>query len=377
MTVSSPLDHLMAALDRPLAPLPFDQTTPIAIYGAGGVGKDSCKALLEAGFTVRCFLDRQARPGAEWQGIPILNPDAPQLAAAERRTMPLVIAIFNRAVDIPTLLDTLESLGYTKIVSFLEFYNHFDQQLGERFWLTGREHYRQQATHILAAANLWEDETSRQLYWAALDLRLRANYGEQSQPDFENQYFPADLPAWPGPMRFVDCGAYNGDSLGHLKKAYPNVEAIAAFEPEQENFLKLARYVRLQGDALASQVYLWPCGVHSGAEQLRFASGEGEGSHASLNGLTVIQGVSLDEALPTFKPTLIKMDIEGAEYDALLGARETIRANRPGLAICLYHRPDHLWQLPLLVSEWEYGYKFYLRSHGFNGFDLVMYALPK
>ena len=71
------------------------------------------------------------------------------------------------------------------------------------------------------------------------------------------------------------------------------------------------------------------------------------------------------------------MDIEGSEYRALLGARETIKKYRPGLAICLYHKPEHLWQIPLLVRQLtEKGGQFFIRCHAFNGFDLVLYYLP-
>ncbi len=95
------------------------------------------------------------------------------------------------------------------------------------------------------------------------------------------------------------------------------------------------------------------------------------------SGKTIIQCVSLDEAVSTFRPNLIKMDIEGAEYDALLGARNLIRTNTPGLAISLYHKPEHLWQLPLLIEELAPGkYRFFMRLHAFNDFELVLYAIP-
>lgn len=96
------------------------------------------------------------------------------------------------------------------------------------------------------------------------------------------------------------------------------------------------------------------------------------------------------------------MDIEGAEYEALLGARDIIFKYRPGLAISLYHRPADLWRIPLLINEIIGGrgdikaisecthstdlkrsckefqnngsYKYFLRSHGFNDFDLIVYA---
>jgi hypothetical protein len=117
--------------------------------------------------------------------------------------------------------------------------------------------------------------------------------------------------------------------------------------------------------------------VDASTSQVRFSSGQGTGSHASSAGDTVIQCVALDEALPIFRPNLIKMDIEGAEYAALWGARQLIAEHRPGLAICLYHRPEHLWQIPLLVRQLTGGGgSYFLRPHGWNGFELVLYWMP-
>ena len=90
----------------------------------------------------------------------------------------------------------------------------------------------------------------------------------------------------------------------------------------------------------------------------------------------MIQCVSIDEALPSYRPTLIKMDIEGAEPDALQGAAKTIATTRPALAISIYHDPAHLWQLPLLIHSWQLDYRFHLRMHGESSFDTVLYALP-
>ena len=156
-----------------------------------------------------------------------------------------------------------------------------------------------------------------------------------------------------------------------------SVEAIDAFEPDPANFVKLAQYVQTNAAALPDTVCLFPCGVDAATTQVRFSSGQGTSSHASTTGDTVIQCVSLDEALPKFRPNLIKMDIEGAEYAALWGARHLIAEHRPALAICLYHRPEHLWQIPLLVKQLTGGGgKYFLRSHSLNGWELVFYWLP-
>ena len=87
--------------------------------------------------------------------------------------------------------------------------------------------------------------------------------------------------------------------------------------------------------------------------------------------------VALDDVLPSAAVTDLKMDIEGAELDALHGAERTIRRTRPRLAICVYHRAEHLWEIPLFVRDLGLGYDFYLRSHGRYGFDVVMYAVPQ
>jgi hypothetical protein len=71
---------------------------------------------------------------------------------------------------------------------------------------------------------------------------------------------------------------------------------------------------------------------------------------------------------------LIKMDVEGAEPDALLGAERTLRCHRPGLAISLYHQPDHLWEVPLWLASLNLGYKMYIRGHRHCGHEMILYC---
>jgi len=69
------------------------------------------------------------------------------------------------------------------------------------------------------------------------------------------------------------------------------------------------------------------------------------------------------------------MDIEGAELDALHGAEESIRAFTPKLAICTYHQPSHLWEIPLYMKELVPGYKIFLRHHTEQEYETVCYAV--
>lgn len=118
---------------------------------------------------------------------------------------------------------------------------------------------------------------------------------------------------------------------------------------DQANFAKLVKYVGEIATILPETVCLLPTGANFCLEPLRILSGGGSSSHISVGGDTMIQCISLDEALRNFEP-LIKMDIR--ERVSGMGCQAVlIRQSRPGLAIVLYHRPEHLWRIPLLVKS--------------------------
>ena len=94
-------------------------------------------------------------------------------------------------------------------------------------------------------------------------------------------------------------------------------------------------------------------------------------------GESSIQVVAIDDVLPTFAPTFIKLDVEGAEPAALRGARRTIERHCPDVAVCVYHAASHLWEVPLLLHDLQPEYSFMLRYHQFNGFDAVAYAFRR
>jgi hypothetical protein len=70
------------------------------------------------------------------------------------------------------------------------------------------------------------------------------------------------------------------------------------------------------------------------------------------------------------------MDIEGAEPDALEGARALIQRERPVLAICAYHRCEHLWTLPPLLKSLLPSSHVSLRRYAEECWETVYYAVP-
>ena len=71
------------------------------------------------------------------------------------------------------------------------------------------------------------------------------------------------------------------------------------------------------------------------------------------------------------------MDIEGAEYKALLGAEKTIKKYKPKLAICIYHKPEDVWEIPWLIHQFNPNYKFYLRHYSLTSPETVLYAIDE
>ena len=356
----------------------LDQQREVILYGAGNIGRQVHAILTQHGWTVRCFLDQNAQPGAHWQGVPILRPDTGALSSAEHE-LPVIITIFNRDVNIPAVAAHLAGLGYTACISFVDLHARFASELGDRFWLVDRGFYAAFHKDIDRAQQLWADEISRAIYLDLIAFRQSGDYAQLPVPQLNHvQYFPTDIAGWPPalPLRFVDCGAYDGDTLVTLAQLRFPVEAVAGFEPDLVNFQRLADRARNCQPMPRDGIALWPCGVAAQTETRAFAAGQGEGSRLIQEGSDLIQCVALDDVLSGFRPNLIKLDIEGAESDALRGAQRIIATHRPALAISVYHRPEHLWQIPLMLAQWDNRYRFFLRAHAFNGLELILYVVP-
>lgn len=113
---------------------------------------------------------------------------------------------------------------------------------------------------------------------------------------------------------------------------------------------------------------------HAGASQVCSEPDSGKGES--------IEAVSIDEFVNDHrieKVDFIKLDIEGADFNAVQGAQKTLRAHRPQLAVCIYHLLEHRYQIPLFLRENTKDYVFrighYSPLHVFS--ETVLYAIPK
>jgi hypothetical protein len=70
----------------------------------------------------------------------------------------------------------------------------------------------------------------------------------------------------------------------------------------------------------------------------------------------------------------IKMDIEAAEPDALMGAEQTLRKHRPQLAISIYHDARHFACIPNWLADLNLGYRFFIDHFTIHSEETVLFA---
>jgi FkbM family methyltransferase len=221
---------------------------------------------------------------------------------------------------------------------------------------------------------LLADETSRTIFRKLVSFRLNYDLDDLQglsarEPE---QYFEDFLQLAPAGETFIDVGGFNGyNSLEFIKRC-PEYNAIHLFEPEPENYLKCT--AALQG---MPNIYCHPHGLSDKKETLRLEP-QGSGSKISATGSIRIEVGRLDDVLQDrFKPTLIKMDIEGAEMLAIEGAKHTITTYHPRLAICVYHNVGDFWRIPRKILSLYNEYNIYLRHYTESIYETVMFFIPK
>jgi|SRR5215471_557914 len=344
----------------------FDK--PLVIYGSGNTGRAVAKHLERQGRNVVAFVDQKGGGGQSCLQRPLLSLlECTQ--SLQTSGLDVLVAIHNRDVEMPPLIRDLSTRGFSDVLTMIDYINAFPDDGTSRYWLSPRSTYLDDEADVYGMFALMEDEQSK--YWVDRILRFRitGDYSALPYPDRKNQYVSPDLPRWTNPLRFIDCGAFTGDTIELLLAVGYEVERILAFEPDPENFAQLAETFTDR-----DRIFI-PCGVASSNCSVQFTTGAGEGSHRVEAGGVSVQMVRIDDVAAGFGPNLIKMDIEGGELDAMKGARSTISRFKPGLALSLYHRPEDLWRIPLLIHDWNLGYRFFVRGHGNSSFESVLYAM--
>jgi len=343
------------------------------LFGAGHLGR-KVRAALAADFPVLAFADNDpGKWGATLDGLPVLAP----AEAAERfgGEACFVVTIWRAEGEPHRFPETeafLRRLGVAHVAHFGHLAWVHPRGLVPHYAMDLPRRVVEARAEVLAALSLFRDERSRALFLRHALWRLTLDFGLLPDPDPGEIYFPEGL-CRPGRDEVLaDAGAYDGDTCRRMLEVWGGgARRIHAFEPDPASGRKFRDW--MAGSPHRERIRFHPIALGAAAGTLRF-QGSGALNATPGEGGVEVPCRTLDEELADDPPDFIKMDIEGAERDALGGAAALLRRG-PALAICLYHVQDHLWTLPNLVHALMPGHPLHLRQHGTDAWELVLYAV--
>jgi FkbM family methyltransferase len=321
------------------------------------------RALVER-FAVDGVVDDHARE-TSFHGVPVVRSDV--LGAGDL----VLVASGGKPLTARTAVARTGALQ----LDYFAFQKHAAPELPELVFNEGfAACFQAERGRFEAIHDRLEDARSRELFARLVNFRLTHDlqFLEGLRDTQAQQYFEDFLGLREAGEIFLDVGAFDGYTSLEFARRFPGYAGILAFEPELAN----VDVCRAALAAHANTVVL-PFGLADAAATLRMAAA-GSSSAISATGETTIRVERLDDVLPAdVVPTFIKLDIEGAERQALRGARETIGRHRPTLAVSVYHGPSDFWRIPADILTLCPFYRVYLRHYTESIYETVMFFVPR
>lgn len=342
---------------------------PIVLYGAGGFAEASLKVYKSYNIEPIAICDSNPNKiGSDFFGYTIKSFDE---VISQYTDFDIAITAFKYYDEIKSFL--LRYIPPEKIVSPVnENYTSYSEQ------------YRSLINNNQQSLNTICSEVSDSKSVQVLENILKASVSNDisyfDAVRTGDQYFPEGIINLSHDEYFIDAGAFYGDTLQEfIQKVDNKYGRVYSFEPFAECFLKLEdiKYNIYNND---NRISLFKYGLYSDNRRVGFNNSIGVGAtrvDENFNDINSIDVVSIDNTIKD-KVTLIKMDIEGSELAALKGAKNTILKYKPKLAICIYHKPEDIIEIPEFIMDLGLEYKYYFRHHGISPFiqnETVFYAV--
>jgi len=363
---TAPCRYTPAVMDRPLA-----------LYGAGDLGRLARDFLQAVGHDFVIAIDRNAQKLAQdpyWAGVRLLHPD--EVTEANKIDLRLAISIVTSPF-VPIEQSLLER-GFEDIVPFYDLAESFRHlhPLSNGWFAPPLSAQEQQNTAEVLAR--WDDDMSRAHHLQFLAWRrLREEwiFADAPAPDCIRFFIPEVTGALGDHDVLLDAGAYHGSVMRtFVRQTSGAFRHIVAIEPDPTNRAVLLDRLRssLPDDP---RVTVYDCALAEEKGEAPFHDRLGYASQLSATGHMRVTTRPLDAF--GLSPTFIKLHLEGAELAALKGAHETLRASRPIIAATVYHNADGIWKTPHWLMQALPRYRFLFRAHSWCGTGAVVYCIPQ
>lgn len=334
----------------------------VYIFGAGAAGRLVKENLSNYGIYAFAFVDNnEKKVGGEYEGLPVVSFSSLRTDRNEK-----IIVIGTVAYHYEVVAQCLEGGIPPHQICYADFLHYSGEKTVENF-------FNQNIEHIVEIYGKCADALSKDLFITNLLYQLnrdRRYYPRNLISPLENQYYEPAIVNLSDSEVYFDCGAKDGDTAIAFHHACGGVyRKVLMFEPDAENYTLL----KTNTAGLPNMI---PVNAGVGRESTKLAFDGNKKGHSCFveSGGMTAEIVPLDNYSQE-GPTLIKMDIEGFELQALEGARKILMEQKPKLAICVYHKPCDLVELPAYVLSQRADYKIYYRLYRGFGHDLVCYLV--
>lgn len=265
-----------------------------------------------------------------------------------------ILIVIAFASEIPEVLEKFQELTEKHEVLAPHLSLFTEKETVSRRWL-GK--YEQQLQFVY---DRMADKKSREVFAAALNYKLGGDIRYLLSCETDRKADLRELFIWSRQEAYLDLGAYNGDTVQEfLTLTGGSYRKIIAVEPDRRNFKKLEKlHEKLRDNFVTCQKGIW-----SRSEEKGFSDSGGRQSTLMAGQKNLIPVDTIDNICGDELVTYIKMDVEGAEKEALAGGRATISQYRPKILVAAYHYDADIFLLPLLLWQIVPDYKIYLRKH--------------
>lgn len=339
----------------------------VIIFGVGKGGINTYEFLKKHNFKgkIECFCDNDS---SNWNndinGIKVISPYEMTTKYSNEK----IIITCSCVRDVKKQLNEL-GINDKNMVNF-DFINIDWINTGFQFIIRNIKKFEQ-------VYNLLDDKKSREVFSSLLNYKISRNYKYlvNISDDESEKGFDKTIINLKGNEVFIDGGSYTGDTLVQfIKFCNKKYKKCICFEVKKHNFDMLIETIERYNlkNVEAKCVGLWNENTN-----LRFKKvGSGSGA-IDENGSEIVEVDTIDNILNGKKAEFIKLDIEGSEKNAILGATETIKRYNPILAVSVYSKIEELFEIPILISNISQNYKFYFRHYNkTTDISTVCYAVP-